>query len=397
MAESSSRPLTTLPLLVFVGIAEALCPHCTEDPADRDWKPPIHSGKSRAVLSRTHALASLAATCRGMHYIVLPILYHQVQCYPHQRLHLLRTLDSRPDLARRVKVLRLDFCLDGDKREPTLDNSGTRKLILDDNAGLHPGTCATPWMDWEAGNLHVNLLMAVCPNLEKFSTDMGPLDLFDLLKPGTLQHLKDVLITPTTAEACLQFGVVWLLFYAAPSIERITSHRAARAGRRLLPMTNLRHLHLESNWMSARCLDEVTTEHLMMLLLRNAPQLKHLDLNLNDINTISVGLEDKDNELDWDEDYPDPVPGFASFSSLETLVVVGSDIWAEWADHQPVATLFPQSLRTLTLVGTVDTPTVAGVRLDEFASTTRDSLPNLTSVTTRISRAQAPVEYLPVS
>ena len=99
----------SLPLLALAGVAEALCPHCTEDPTSYEWDSPLHYGGCHKLLSRTRDLVNLAATCKDLHYIVLPIFYHLAQCYPHRRIHLLRTLARRPDLALHVKVLRLDF------------------------------------------------------------------------------------------------------------------------------------------------------------------------------------------------------------------------------------------------------------------------------------------------
>ncbi|KAK4148859.1 hypothetical protein C8A00DRAFT_38551 [Chaetomidium leptoderma] len=60
-------------------------------------------------------------------YLLEPFLNISAQCYPEGRVGLLRTLASRPDLARRIKVLRLDF----DGGYAALKDDGDRAFVLE--------------------------------------------------------------------------------------------------------------------------------------------------------------------------------------------------------------------------------------------------------------------------
>ena len=92
-------------------------------------------------------------------------------------------------------------------------------------------------------------------------------------------------------------------------------------------------------------------------------------------------------DCEWDEGYnggdgggrdPEPAPGFSSLTHLETLTIDAA-LLDDWDGQQSVATLFPQSLRSLTVLSVYSD---AGPRKDEFeafAATARNLLPNLTA------------------
>jgi hypothetical protein len=276
-----------------------------------------------------------------------------------------------------------------------------------------------------ADDLRINLLMAMCPNLEKVTTDVNHMFRFDFLKPGTLPRLKDVLLTNVDTGSCTKPSEMNRLFHAAPSIESFTAHRPLRVVPMLMALANLRHLGLEQSYMPASCLDvvlmscpqlesfaygmpaphRVTISQVMKIMLRHVPQVKHLDLDISDPGDGEEEEEEQEAEdrLYWDE-YASPAPGFASFSQLETLVVSGPALWDEWYD-EPAATLFPQSLRTLSLVVGFVPPNLAGVPMqeftgvpvEEFVSAARNALPNLKSITSLENRVASPVEHLSVS
>jgi hypothetical protein len=427
MAGSSSWSLLSLPLLALAGVAEALCPHCTEDPTSYEWDSPLHYGGCRELLSRTRDLVNLAATCKDLHYIALPILYHLAQCYPHRRVHLLRTLARRPDLARRVKVLRLDFPPISGR---ALHDKDDRAFVLElaarhgwPHAGA-PGNKEEYVLDLEAaedvrlaGDLSINLLLALCPNLKKVTIDLRRWYRFDLLQPGALPHLKDVFITTSNAWDYINLGDLRGLYHAAPSIESFTSCEMGCEGNVPLPWANLRHLSLDMCSISPAYLSvvltscpqlesfsyflggcsSITTTRRMRFLFHYAPQLKHLDLHIGwDSEYDEVEFESGWDEV-WDKDLPGPAPGFASLSHLETLVLDGPKFLDEWRDQRPVATLFPRSLRSLTLIRVSSPRTIVGVGLREFIRTSRSFLPNLTSLTVRDYAYGPSTEYLKAS
>jgi hypothetical protein len=408
MSESSSRPLSRLPLLVLAGIAEALCPHCTEDPEFSPWRTPVHCNSGRAALSNTRALANLAATCRELYSIVNPVLYHQAQCYPERQVSLLRTLVGRADLARRVKVLRLDFDFGSVEAKDDID----RAFLLDVVAryGLTPYLECAPSppragpdgkIDRVNVDLPSNLLIATCPNLEQLSTCLGYGFDFALLQPATLPHLRDVCLTHTDSDSGTHLLGLEELCLAAPNLSTLTSHMTASVGESILPLRNLRHVRLEWSMIKAGCLrtllqscpqlesfayevggltdayDQFRAINLVKLLVRYVPRLKRLDLDFGNDNEVS----------EWDNyegeaDDPTPAPGFSSLSHLETLVVDPA-VLGDWEKQSPVATLFPQSLQALTVI----TNTVPAKLMDEeltaFASTAYTHLPNLRSIATQ--------------
>ncbi len=423
MAAPRRWSLLNLPLLVLVGIAEALCPHCTEDPKFHESDPPIHFGGGPELLSRTRDLANLAATCKDLHYIVLPILYHQAQCHPHRRIQLLRTLARRPDLARRVKVLKLDFpgelSEDSDDLDFVLELAARHgwpyavdpKMELEDRFGLEAieGERATE-------DMPINLLLVLCTNLEKLTTDIRDFYKFDFLQPSELPHLKSVFITASDASSYIDLGDLCGLYHAAPSLEAFTAGLLEWGGDEPLPLANLRHIALEMSAISPGCLNAllkscpqlesftyfmggthaIEIARITKSLFRYVPKIKHLDLHI-------AFEEDEDAEydsdwfVDWDDHCPKPAPGFASFSHLETLVLYGPELLDIWIGYGPPAALFPQSLRSLGLILGNSPPEVAGVELEPFVRTARSILPNLTSVTSRGYTYGPSTEHLKVS
>ncbi|KAK3896919.1 hypothetical protein C8A05DRAFT_20215, partial [Staphylotrichum tortipilum] len=311
MSEPSTRPLDSLPLLVLTGIAAALCPHCTEDPSLQPWETPIYFGGGSALLSPTCALANLAATCKDLNSIITPILYHQPQCDPGQLISLLRTLDRRPDLARRVKVLGLDYDCDHD-----IKDEHDRAFVLDLVARYGQPTTPQADADTEDGTLRrlaedervdgdypINLLLAICPNVEKFSTGLDYFWDFSLLRPASLMHLKDVYVAHRDTELGIHLKALWGLYLAAPHLESFTSFMVADIGPEPFPLANLRHLRLEQSAISAGCLrallsscpqlesffyeagggqvspDQFSVTSLRKLLLRYVPRLKRLEVD----------------------------------------------------------------------------------------------------------------------
>jgi len=253
-----------------------------------------------------------------------------------------------------------------------------------------------------AGDLSLNLLLALCPNLTKVTTDLRRWYRFDLLQPAALPHLKDVFITASNSWDNINLGDLRGLYHAAPSIESFTSSLVGCEGNEPLPWANLRRLSLDMSSISPACLSVVLTScpqlesfnyfmagcysivitRMMRFLSHYAPQLKHLYLHIDWESDDEVELDSDWDEV-WYKDLPEPVPGFASLSYLETLVLDGPELLDDWHDQRPVATLFPRSLRSLALIHVSSPPTIVGVGLGEFIRTSRSFLPNLTSLTVR--------------
>jgi hypothetical protein len=258
------------------------------------------------------------------------------------------------------------------------------------------------WDDKGAMDLLTSLLIAMCPNVETLSTGVGYHALFMLLQPATLPRLKDVYVTHIDTEMGTYLGSFNRLYLAAPNIEMFTGAMTAGVGREDLPVGNVRDLLLDWSCITAGCLrtllrscpqlesfeyhaggptvgdNQFSPESARKLLLRYAPKLKHLHMDLRDgYDMLDWG--DEDDEDDGSD--PEPAPGFASFSCLETLTV-DPGMLDDWDTQQPVATLFPQSLRSLKLLRAYPR---SGAKLTDdkfkaFASTARDLLPNLQHV-----------------
>ena len=400
MAEPSAPSLLRLPLVILVGIAEALCPHCTVDPAFSPWHTPIHCGGGRALLRNTRALASLAATCKDLYAIVNPILYHQPQCLPRQRVSLIRTLATRPDLAHRVKVLRLDFdvedTLENDDRRFILELARRREWDIEPQPDETEDDPDPDWCRIVDDDLPMTLLLSMCRNLEKLSAGISFHLTLEHLRYASLPRLKDVYVTHTDTEMGTHLGSLTPLFDAAPAIETFTSYMADSVGNEVLPLANLRHVHLDWACISAGCLrtllqscphlesfsyqaggatvgdEQFSSESLRKILLRYAPRVKSLNVEFYQDSGMSEWDEDSD------ENDPEPGPGFSSLAHLETLIV-DPELLKGWEEGDPVAALFPQSLRSLTVL-----PGYGGGPGEKewkaFASTAHSLLPNLTHV-----------------
>ncbi|KPM44506.1 hypothetical protein AK830_g2043 [Neonectria ditissima] len=98
--------LLGLPAEVIDAICRALCLHCMDNPIpppSYGWHP-YHSGDLYAISS---ALSCLSQTCSTLRAYAQPILYHYPRPFTHGDLSLVRTLVTRPDLAKWVKRLDL--------------------------------------------------------------------------------------------------------------------------------------------------------------------------------------------------------------------------------------------------------------------------------------------------
>ncbi len=408
--------LDSLPLLVLDGIVGALCPHCTGDARFRRWETPVHPDSCGAIIANTRALASLAATCRALYAVANPSLYHQPQCRNTQRINLLRTLVGRPDLARRVKVLRLDF--DDGRRQISTDGDWAFVLDLairhhDWSVVNHATDRASCYGDYEGtqDDLPSNLLIAECPNLETLGLVLGYGINFAPLRPASLPHLRDVYVTAIDPDDGLNLGLLKDLYPAAPAMQSFTSNLAddvsawaAGTPYRDFPLGNLRHLRIQMGALSSRCLrvllrscpelesftyqagcpgdnpEQFTPDMVRRMLPRYVPQLKHLDLNLwRGRHFGEWGLYEPENDPAND---PDPGPGFTALSHLETLAVDTLVLKEAWGEEQPLETLFPESLRSLT-VTVMDLRTEELGALKAFAVTARIHLPNMTYVEIR--------------
>ncbi|KAJ4297252.1 hypothetical protein N0V88_004170 [Collariella sp. IMI 366227] len=398
MAGTSSPSLASLPLVALDGIMEALCPHCTEDTEFSPWRTPIHHfGGQRRLLASTQALANLAVTCWALNDSATRFLYHQPQGWSTRRVALYRTLAKRPELASRVKVLRLDYD-DGLYELP--EDKNDRDFLLD-LATRHGWSHAPESLEEEGTqDLLTSLLMAMCPNLEKVSTGLGYPSEFPLLQFDTLPHLKDIYVSHIDTEMGTDLGSLDGLFDAAPNLEAFTSNMAAGVGDMALRLGNVRDLRLDWSCISTECLrtllrscprlesftygaagpivgnEQFIAQSVRKLLLRYTPKLKHLHVDLRYGYVMLSWGADEDNGDDGND--PEPAPGFASLSCLETLTV-DLQVLNDWDTQQPVATLFPQSLRSLTLLAAYspDRAKLGAKELKEFASTARDLLPNL--------------------
>jgi hypothetical protein len=248
----------------------------------------------------------------------------------------------------------------------------------------------------------------MCPNLETFSTGLDYFYKIDLLRPASLTRLKDAYVAHRDTELGIHLESLRGLYLAAPHMETFTSYMTASVGSEPLHLSNLRHLRLELSAISVGCLrallqscpqlesflyeagggsisfEQFSVRSLRKLLLRYVPRLKHLELDFQQDAGMSDDIDDEEDDADDGLD-PDPAPGFASLSHLETLVVDPEILDNMHLDEQePAATLFPQSLKSL-LVTTHEMPSkIGGEEVSAFASSARTLLPHLTAVKFRV-------------
>ena len=415
MDETRKRHFLSLPLLVLAGIAEALCPHCTEDPKFRIWRTPIHfSDYPRPLIICTRALASLALTCKDLYAIVNPVLYHQLQGPSKGRLSLLRTLAKRPELARRVKVLRLDFDTGIGELENEEDWAFAQALAvrLGWSTALPSATNRWGRMD---DDFITSLIVALCINLEKLSTICDGFDDVGIPQPATLQCLKEFYLTHYDTEMGTSLQESKRLYLAAPNIETITSCMTCSVGTDTLPLSNVRHLRLDWSCISSGCLrtllrscpqlesfayeaggatvgdEQFNTKNLRTFLLRYVPRLKHLEVDFQQDCGMSEG--DEGDEGDGDGSDPEPAPGFSSLIHLETLTVDPA-VFDDWDDdQQSVASLFPPSLHSLTVLPASSDTGPGNDELEAFATIARNLLPNLTTFKIQKEWQSPPTEH----
>ncbi len=248
-----------------------------------------------------------------------------------------------------------------------------------------------------------NLLIAMCRNLEKFSMAIGNGSDFVFLESRILRRLKDVYVTHSDTEMGTHLGRLEDLYLAAPYLETFTSNMTSCVGHEDLSLGNLRHLRLDRSSISAVCLrtllrscprlesfaynaagaivghEQFGPKILRKLLSRYAPQLKHLDLDLRYGYEMSDWNHRNEDQEGGDDAGLEPAPPFASLSHLETLVI-DPRLLDDWDGQQPLATLFPQSLRSLTVRVAYPRAKLGVDELKAFASTAHTLLPNLTFV-----------------
>ena len=401
MAASTPPSLLSLPLLVVEGIAEALCPHCTEETELYPWKTPLHWFENQhRMLINTQSLANLAVTCRAMHAVITPFLYHQPQGYSPKRPGLFRTLAKYPELARRVKVLRLDYDAgivelpnDKDDREFLLSLAAQYGWSTDVQDGVSPD---------DTRELLTTLLIAMCPNLETLSTGRDYFEQFRLLQPATLPRLKDVYVAHLDTDMGMDLGELMPLYLAAPNIETFSAAMASGVGKGDSALGNVTNLRLDSAGISTACLRTLLRScprlesfvytaggmtvndrqfdgrSARRLLCRWAPGLKHLAMDLRDRDCMGdwddVGdSSNKDNDSEL-------LPGVASLLYLETLII-DATVVGEW-DSRPVVALFPQSLRSLVVYRAYPTgiAEVSEAEWKEFRELAGSFLRNLKSI-----------------
>ncbi|KAK0746048.1 hypothetical protein B0T18DRAFT_488693 [Schizothecium vesticola] len=127
--------LAGLPVDIMFELCAHLCTHCQEAYISRP-APHIHPAERKEIRLRRSALAALSRASKSLREIATPYLYHFIY---HQREDrgttlpsLIRTVTSRPDLARHIKHIEVDhtnFCTLSEEIAEQLSHAATERNL----------------------------------------------------------------------------------------------------------------------------------------------------------------------------------------------------------------------------------------------------------------------------
>jgi hypothetical protein len=225
-----------LPLELIHEIAESLCLHCTSPPTDREndcgYDGCEKHGWSAEETKRVSTLASLCLTSRGFSKIATPHLYHCPT--PGKWWLLARTLITAKVKAQHVRQLQFG---DFDRPQDNMNSLILQELSAYSNERLNSAEGYDPEdflaIDSLAGELHskgwgiqnsndlVDLVTALCPNVEYLQATLGYFATFYLCKPNSLMALKHLDLRHADTEGGIHITDLTDFLRAAPNLTTI--------------------------------------------------------------------------------------------------------------------------------------------------------------------------------
>ena len=360
--------LDRLPATVLCGIAEALCPHCTPDHQRRGhrkfWSSAGAGGPLPGPDPRLRTLAALARTCWTLNDVATRALYHE----PCASVHLVRTLNEKPELCRHVTNLYIDVV--SDRYNDSVGTVDEDNALLLQIAAKHApgGLLPNPENDNEGGHTTPgaflaadreyfvqSLLIAMCPNIQDLFASCGYRADFPFSTPGSLPRLRHLHITHTDTELGTSIQGASQLLTAAPRLESLWGYMISWCTQSIPVLPHVRELRFVNSTFGRNVLvnllracpnlesfaydaggatsgdEQFTPRQAQRALLRYAPELKHLELHFANDEGMSE-LQEVDEEEEEDEegdDNHDDDDGnntclnsrLTALSSLETLSV----------------------------------------------------------------------------
>lgn len=232
------RPtLLGLPTEILSAICATLCAHCICDPNNTTSiiNPSLYGLDIRAD---TEALASLSRTCRQLHDVAMPYLYHCFAFKPEQHLlGFVRTISQRPDLGTLVRHVQL-FAKIPDHREHLafIHHQAVRRGMLlpddwmlpteDEDDDDYDDVLGDEYQYDLGGGVLVDLLLNIAVHLEQLAVELFNEQQFGRSLPPSmsLPSLRAVSLLwydEGTGSAGLELGAVAGLFEKAPKLERL--------------------------------------------------------------------------------------------------------------------------------------------------------------------------------
>ncbi|KAG7289930.1 hypothetical protein NEMBOFW57_006307 [Staphylotrichum longicolle] len=177
-----------------------------------------------ADLAHISALASLCSTSRHLNNIATRHLYHHVRGKHWWRLA--RTLLARKDLAHRIRSMRIPSVTGVEEADcppqVVAYYDSQRKIYLDaflgddrDEAMFHLGDDE---LYKGGGNIPVEILSSLCPNLETLESDIYYFGTFRFCAPHSMLHLRSIALSHNDTRYGMSLEHVAPLFRAAPNI-----------------------------------------------------------------------------------------------------------------------------------------------------------------------------------
>lgn len=170
------------------------------------------------VRQRVTAIANLAATCKTLHTIATPVLYHQ----PMPSLAPVQTLGRHPHLVQHVKSLYYDIISDvsvGKEEKAEL-------LTLVDRFPYRLPNAYWPWGPTQALKLRPEellqgLLIAMCSNVQNVLATLSNTAYFPFSAPGSLPSLRWLHVAHDDEQKGTELGHARPLFEAAPNLNKL--------------------------------------------------------------------------------------------------------------------------------------------------------------------------------
>ena len=264
--------LQSLPYEIIFRICEELCFHCRAKLATSsvsqiqpDWQLNI----------ARRALLSLANSCRRLHWVAQPILYHYISPDTPEAVSLLRSLSSNFNLRQHIKVLCIQFECDYGQAE-RLGRRGIEfleQLIRDNSAGFDkswlPANLAvldageSQYDDGRIGSfvlesllrlqtVMIALLIAFSPSVESLFVQ-APLQPLPTLGSNCLAKLTELSFSHNDPQGGTSTDYFRSIFMAAPRLDIIRGCMLSDAN--LIPHEAVRTLFLTKSGISRHGLE----------------------------------------------------------------------------------------------------------------------------------------------